>query len=324
MSARVAIVIPVHNERERLVGAVESISEHNNVSVKFYIVDDASTDGTGEVIEKYFQDKQLPYEIIANKHPEGAGGSRNSGFKRVVEDYTLFFDADDFVFPGMLDKVVQLADQDSSQVVVMGYDRVYAENDRKLGMNHHDEKVFERVQHENKLSPFSIKKSGFLLDLVNYPWNKLVSTEYAKDIGLHFSSTPVHNDVFAHWQILMNCSRLSVTSESFCGHRVSFNEGQITNISDSRRLAMLNVFSELEDYFDQNDELKPLFYHYFISFKIRLFRWGSAKIDDGHKEEFYNAFCDSFHRMKKLDFVALSEKMPRVSVEALRYRLRLR
>ncbi|MFG6179543.1 glycosyltransferase family 2 protein [Halomonas sp. THAF12] len=323
MMARVAVVIPVHNERDRLVGAVQSIAEYNSVSVKFYIVDDASTDGTKQAVENYLKNKRLPHEVIVNAQPQGAGSSRNLGFERVAEDYTLFFDADDFVFPGMLDRLVEKADIESAQVVVAEYDRVYAENDRKLGMNHHDERIFERVRKERAASPYSITRMGFILELVNYPWNKLISTSFAKEIGLMFSTTPVHNDVFAHWQILMNCDRLSVLHESFCGHRVSMKANQITNISDSRRLSMLDVFSEVDDYFRINKDFKGVFYHYFISFKIKLFRWGNARIDESHREEFYSAFCETFSMMTKRDFYLLSERMPRVAVEALRYRLRL-
>lgn len=323
MTERVAVVIPVYNERERLVEAVRSVVEGNEVSAKFYIVDDASTDGTPDIVKKFLASENIPHEVFVNDESRGAGGCRNIGLDNVVEEYILFLDADDFLFPGILDQTISLADESSSQVVITEYDRIYSENDKKLGMNHHDEMVFSRIKKMGLVSPFSINKAGFVLDLVNYPWNKLVSTSYAREIGLRFSETPVHNDVFAHWQLLMNASRISVMNQSLCGHRVSMRSNQITNISDARRMAMLDVFNELEEYFNKESLFKERYYHFFVSFKIKLFRWGNARIDEGHKESFYEEFCKTFENMSKLDFLIVSERMPRVAVEALRYRLRL-
>lgn len=324
-SSEVAIVIPVYNERERIIDAVRSIIEHNDTPVKFYIADDNSNDNTVEAVEKFLTENSIPFDIFSGKENKGAGYRRNQAFEYVTEPYTLFFDADDFVYPGMLDKAVEKAKRDDCEVLLMEYERVFALNDKKLGMIPEDHTIFERLKKQaaNNASSFSTKKHGYILRLTNYPWNKLIKTDFAKRIDLRFSETPVHNDVLGHWILLMNAEYVSVFPMAFCAHRVSLAEDQVTNIFDERRLAMLDVFQELEEYFELHKEFKSRYYHFFISFKLKLFYWAWHRLDDSLKEEFKSGFSESFKSMTKLDFIRLSERQPATANRALRFRLGL-
>ncbi|GGK09167.1 hypothetical protein GCM10007426_41740 [Alloalcanivorax dieselolei] len=322
MNCRVAVVIPAHNECVRLVEAVKSIVDFNQAKAKFYIVDDASSDGTKEAIESYLKENNIPHQVSRNEAGKGAGFCRNIAFANVTEEYVLFLDADDFLYPGMLDKAVERANESGAQVVLTEYERVHDANDKKLGMNPLDEGILSRLTSAFGQSAFAMKDAAYALEIANYPWNKLQRTDYCKEIGLRFSSTPVHNDVFAHWLILMNATRVAVLNASFCGHRVSLYSNQITNIADERRMAMLDVFAELDDYFVRHPELKEHFYHIYTSFKIRLFHWGMSKIDNAHQEMFKDGFCRTLESMTSRDFFDLSKKVPNIALDVLRYRMR--
>ena len=319
----VAVVIPAYNERQRVIQAVQSIVEHNQARVKFYIADDGSNDGTAKAVHDYMKERSIPGRVFSGEQNLGAGFRRNQAFEHVKEPFTLFFDADDFVYPGMLDRAVEKAKAVGCEILLMEYERVFDLNDKKLGMIPGDQKIFRRIKKNSAGKCFSVSNNGFVLDLVNYPWNKLVATSYAKNIGLKFSNTPVHNDVTGHWMLLMNAKRVAVLNEAFCAHRVSPEANQITNISDDRRLAMLEVFGELDLYFERNHILKSKFYHFFISFKLRLYRWALQRLDDEHKIAFREGFAMTFGSMEKFDFLKLSERMPSTANDALRFRLGL-
>ncbi|WP_445361566.1 glycosyltransferase family 2 protein [Microbulbifer sp. EKSA005] len=323
VNCQVGVVIPVYNEMERIVSAVRSISEGNEVSVKFYIADDLSTDETVIKVTEYLEDNKIPHEIFVAESNRGAGYRRNQAFKYVEEPYVLFFDADDFVYPGMLDKAVQKANESGCEVLLMEYELVHYENDKKMGMIGEDHRIFDRIG--KKFSGcVSISDHGFLLGLVNYPWNKLVSTSYAKDIGLKFSHTFVHNDVLGHWMLLMNANKISFLSAPFCGHRVSPQANQVTNISDSRRLAMLNVFEELEQYFSAYPKLKQKYYHFYVSFKIKLYSWGRDRLDASLREVFKAEFSKTFSNMGRLEILRISERVPGIANEIMRFKLGLK
>lgn len=323
VNCQVGVVIPVYNEMDRIVSAVRSIYEENEVNVKFYIADDLSTDDTIMKVTEYLQENEVPHQILVAESNRGAGYRRNQALKFVEEPYVLFFDADDFVYPGMLDKAVQKANETCSEVLLMEYELVHNDDDRKMGMIGEDQRIFDRIG-KNFSGCVSISSHGFLLGLVNYPWNKLVSTDYAKKIELRFSNTFVHNDVMGHWMLLMNADRISFLSVPFCGHRVSPQANQVTNISDSRRLAMLDVFQELEQYFSDSPELKQKFYHFFVSFKIKLYSWGRDRLDSELREVFKKEFSKTFSGMGRLDILRIAERMPGTANEVMRFKLGLK
>jgi len=94
--ARTAVVIPTYNERDnigRLIQAIAGLSPQ----IRIVVVDDASPDGTGELVESL-----VPlYPQLACLHragKEGRGGACIAGFRYVLErfdvDYIFEMDAD--------------------------------------------------------------------------------------------------------------------------------------------------------------------------------------------------------------------------------------
>ncbi|MDX1945747.1 MAG: glycosyltransferase family 2 protein [Pirellulaceae bacterium] len=88
---KLSIVIPVYNERAtigRLLSHVVAVP----VPKEIVIVDDASTDGTREVLEQYECARDV--HIISKPHNEGKGAALRTGFRRVTGDVVVVQDAD--------------------------------------------------------------------------------------------------------------------------------------------------------------------------------------------------------------------------------------
>ncbi len=89
------IVMPVYNEQENMVFAVEqTISEFKNFKkVELIVVDDGSNDKTNEILLE-LQEKYK--ELIVEKHikNQGLGKSLQDGFMKSSNEYVLFNSAD--------------------------------------------------------------------------------------------------------------------------------------------------------------------------------------------------------------------------------------
>ena len=88
---KLSIVIPVFNEKatiERLISHVVAVP----VPKEIIIVDDASTDGTREVLKQY--DCAKGVHIICKPRNEGKGAALRTGFRRVTGDVVVVQDAD--------------------------------------------------------------------------------------------------------------------------------------------------------------------------------------------------------------------------------------
>src|SRR3989344_7580236 len=87
-----SIIIPVYNEKntiKRILKLIEQV-ELKDIQKEIIIVDDKSTDGTRETLER-LRDK---YAIIFKEKNEGKGAAIKQGFLRASGDIILIQDAD--------------------------------------------------------------------------------------------------------------------------------------------------------------------------------------------------------------------------------------
>lgn len=104
----VSVVMPVYNGEKYIKKAVDSVFEQE-VSLELLVIDDGSTDGTGEVLSAYMGREGFRY--LRNEKNMGAAGSRNRGVKEAAGRYIAFLDADDWWEKGKLTEQLQVLEQ---------------------------------------------------------------------------------------------------------------------------------------------------------------------------------------------------------------------
>jgi glycosyltransferase involved in cell wall biosynthesis len=97
----VSAIIPTYNYGQYLSRALDSILTQEGLGEQFEIeiivVDDASTDATPEVVQRY---PQVRYLRLA--HRQGVSAARNAGIRASTGEYISFLDADDTWLPHKL------------------------------------------------------------------------------------------------------------------------------------------------------------------------------------------------------------------------------
>jgi len=96
---RLSVVIPTWNRAGLVCEAVESALAQEGGELEVIVVDDGSTDGTSEVIERKFG-KSVKLLRMATR--SGAGAARNEGVRQATGDLLSFLDSDDLWLPGKL------------------------------------------------------------------------------------------------------------------------------------------------------------------------------------------------------------------------------
>lgn len=104
----VSVCIATYNRKEKLIQAVRSIKNQTFKDLEIIIVDDGSTDGTGErIVREFGADPVIRYvRHIDNK---GLSAARNTALKNARGRYYTFLDDDDLWDPAFVASFIELA-----------------------------------------------------------------------------------------------------------------------------------------------------------------------------------------------------------------------
>ena len=103
----VSIVTPCFNVRRYVGAAVESLLAQTHARWEAIVVDDGSTDGTAEIVSAFAD----PRVRLIRQPNKGVSAARNCGIKAAHGDAILFLDADDWLAPDALARLVAVLDR---------------------------------------------------------------------------------------------------------------------------------------------------------------------------------------------------------------------
>src|SRR4051794_12071712 len=95
MSPPVSVIVPVYNVGEYLLPCLTSITDQTQKSLEVIVVDDGSTDGSGELVEEFARGRD-GWRVLHVPNG-GLGRARNIGLEHATGEYVAFLDSDDIV-----------------------------------------------------------------------------------------------------------------------------------------------------------------------------------------------------------------------------------
>jgi glycosyltransferase involved in cell wall biosynthesis len=102
---KVSVIIPTYNREELIQRAVQSLLNQTNQDFEAFVIDDASTDNTAEVIKRY-KDNRIKY--IRMPENKGQCVTRNIAIKQARGEYIGFLDSDDEWMPEKIEKQLRV------------------------------------------------------------------------------------------------------------------------------------------------------------------------------------------------------------------------
>ena len=120
----VSVVVPVYNVEKYLKDCVESIYAQTFGDFELLLIDDCSTDGSGELADELAA-KDARVRVIHVVENGGLGRARNRGIRESIGTYLTFIDSDDWVKPTFLAEFVTAAERYRAEVVCMGDEKYF-------------------------------------------------------------------------------------------------------------------------------------------------------------------------------------------------------
>ena len=100
-----SVIVPVYNKKDYLTQCIDSILSQTYENLELLLIDDESTDGSGEICDKYTH-KDERVKVFHQKNG-GPTAAVMTGLREAVGDYYTFIDSDDYVSADMLQKMAE-------------------------------------------------------------------------------------------------------------------------------------------------------------------------------------------------------------------------
>lgn len=125
MSDMISVIVPTYNVESTIIRTLDSILAQTYSEIEVIVVDDGSTDRTGEVIDDY----AAQHGRIVSIHTENYGvtAARLTGIARASGEWIGFVDGDDEIEPDMYERLFNNAQKYNAQISHCGYQMQFSD-----------------------------------------------------------------------------------------------------------------------------------------------------------------------------------------------------
>ena len=197
---KISVIVPVYNVENYISKCIESIINQTYANLEIIIVDDGSTDKSGDICN-YYAKKD---ERIIHIHQENQGMSiaRNNALDIAKGEYIGFVDSDDWIEPNMYYTLYDNAIAYDADISMCNFYYVYNSGQKSPYSNENDDiKVLDgiyKIAHNIRLSN-------------NCIWNRLYKRHLFDDI--RFPEWKTFEDVFIMHRVIDNANKLVLSSK---------------------------------------------------------------------------------------------------------------
>ena len=125
----ISVIVPVYQKEKYLSKCIESILGQSFSDLEVILIDDGSSDRSGEICDEYAAtDGRV---IVIHQKNQGVSAARNAGLRIAKGEYLAFVDADDWILPETYENMIGAAKSSGAQIVACGI-RVWSDSGEYL------------------------------------------------------------------------------------------------------------------------------------------------------------------------------------------------
>mgnify|MGYP001057939558 CR=1 FL=1 len=174
--AELSVIVPVYNIRPYLPKCLESICNQTFENIEIILVDDGSTDGSGELCDIYSeQDRRI---VVIHKKNGGVVSARKAGIQAAGGDYITFVDGDDWLDLDCYEQIMQLNQGFNADMIAYGYVEEYPDFQKEC-KNKMPEGFYRNRDLETMKSSLLMTENFFEWGVLPQLWNKLMKADVA-------------------------------------------------------------------------------------------------------------------------------------------------
>lgn len=263
------VIVPVYNVENYVEKCVNSILSQSFKDYELILVDDGSTDNSGEICNRLVAENKDKANIkVIHQENRGLGGARNTGIKAATGEYLFFIDSDDTITDGAFQELSDYIDENDTDIVT--FDIV------KVDENGNELYTISGFSHGNIISTPEENKQLILTD--HSACNKVIRKKLFIENGIEFPERLWFEDVATIFK-LFPYARMGYINKAFYVYLE--RTGSIMNSSKcDKNIDMVTAMNSVLDFYKEKglynkyyDELEFVasFHLYYLS-SIRVMR----------------------------------------------------
>lgn len=256
ITPKVSIVVPIYNRVKHIDNCVKCLKAQTYGNLEFIMVDDGSTDGSGEKCDSYAS-VDARFKIIHQKN-SGVSTARNAGTEAAEGDYIIYYDVDDDILPNLVEENVEIAVQNDADVVMFGfrYHSVTKDTfkDNYLGrgfignaQEFFDDYLVLAIKHE----------------ILNAQWNKVYKKSFLMENNIRFMPEySIYEDMIFSSLMLPHAEKIVVNDKLYYTYNLYGSGTLITRYVSNYFAAVTTFYKNMMAYcdmFENNSEQKSKF-----------------------------------------------------------------
>lgn len=222
---KVSVIVPIFKVEQFIERCVRSLMEQTLREVEFIFVDDASPDGSMEVLHKTLADypeRAKQVRILKHEQNKGLPAARNTGLAVAEGEYIFHGDSDDYVEREMLEEMYAKAKEQDADYLWSDFWLSFEQNERYMQVRSYDTPR-EALQ-------------GVLEGAMKYNvWNKLVRRSLYTESGIEFPAGHSMGEDMTMIRLLACAKRVAYIPKAYY-HYVRLNMSALTQTFSERHL----------------------------------------------------------------------------------------
>ena len=280
---KISVIIPVYNVFQYLDECVKSVCEQTYDNLQIILVDDGSTDGSGQLCDEW-KKRDSRIEVVHGEN-QGISCARNIGLECADGELIGFVDSDDRIAPKMYELLYKRLEASGCNMVVCAYKTVDEQGndmgqiyenmpDCVLSVDEYLIKMFENVRNHCELS--------IVMD-------RLYRREFLENV--RFEKGRIHEDEFFLNEILFRAEKIPVLHDALYEYRQRNGSIMHTTFSKKRLSCFYALRERLKKCLEYGCGKKALqtVYRECVDKGIRLWLLGTCKklFSEEEEKEFY-------------------------------------
>ena len=225
-----SVIVPVYDAEPYLDRAIQSILKQTYRSLEVILINDGSTDYSGEICEKY---ARLDSRVRLISQPnQGASAARRNGVRLASGQYVGFVDSDDYIDADYFERLMECRGE--FDVVIAQWQREAPDGQIRRAHDTIAPGAYTTSQDMEFLLRHMINVSlpGGAVNvqpgIAAYLWNKLFKAELVKAAVEEVKTDlPMSNDRPITYSVLLKCNSVLITE--ICGYHYQVREGSLAH-----------------------------------------------------------------------------------------------